>query len=349
MFDRRCQAGVIGGIIIAMLVFSIILPLILYYQRIAEYNTVQAETGIKYIEEQAREILNVRALSLDEVTPSPGHPVIEAVNVGSIPVTLKRIWLIKDSKVDMLIDISESEIDLIDLALNGENLPGGEVPTLQPGYTLRITLKTISLKDATNYVFYLESDRGILHPRRSVQPLIPSESGEFPKSLSEILGPTFLDFFSFRWYYYDDKSRTLTPWPDGYESFTIPAGSKVAFGVYVCNKDPQNRTITLDEYTHMWMYYSGSGGELKKSEFYIVSVDSDGKVYSYDPNNPIVISYDELAFLVFAASDPKGTKGNNVPGSEGIGYTNLLIHGKVGDLLFSQNIPFVGITFTKGS
>jgi hypothetical protein len=342
VFDRRCQAGVVGGIIIAMLVFSIILPLILYYQRMAEYNTAQAEIGIKYLEEQAREMLNVRALSLDEVTPSLDCPVIEAVNVGSIPVTLKRIWLIKSSKVDMLIDLSE--IDLIDLALNGENLTGGEVPTLQPGYTLRITVKIISLEDAENYVFYLESDRGILHPRRGVQPLIPSESEEFPENLSEILGPTFLDFFSFRWYLYD--GRSLTPWPYGYESFTIPTGSTVAFGVYVCNKDPLKRTIRLDEYTHMWMYYSGSGGELKKSEFYIVGVDPYGGVYPYDPNNPITIDYDQVALLVFAAKDPGSARGNNVPSSGGVGYTNLLIHGFVDDLPFSQNVPFVGITFT---
>ncbi|MEM2740099.1 MAG: hypothetical protein QXQ29_04795, partial [Candidatus Bathyarchaeia archaeon] len=338
MFDRRCQAGVIGGLVIAMLVFSVILPLILYYQRMTEYSSKQAEIGVEYLEKRVREELKIRGLSLDEVSPSPNYPVIEVVNVGAIPVILKRIWLVEDSKVDKLIDITGVNPQVI-LYLNGEIQTGSVAPTLQPGYTARIGLKTISLDKAKRYKFYIESDRGVLHPREA-QPLVPGKpEGNIPSDLSQILGPTFLDFFSFRWYIYE--GNRLTPWPDGYEEFTIPAGSKVAFGVFVCNKDPNKRSITLDEYTHMWMYYSGAGGELKKSEFYIVNI-VDGKVTPY---TPITIDYDQIAFLVFAAEEPGGTKGVNIPSAKGVGYTNLLIHGTVGDLPFSQNIPFVGITF----
>ncbi|MEM2740100.1 MAG: hypothetical protein QXQ29_04800 [Candidatus Bathyarchaeia archaeon] len=352
MLSRRCQAGVIGGLVIAMLVFSVILPLILYYQRMTEYSSKQAETGMKYLEYRAMEILDARGLPYYHVV-SIGHPIIEVSNTGSIPVTLKRLWLLRDSTVVKMIDLKGDNPLIISLHLEEEDrdLKGLRFhPTLQPGYTLSITLD-ISLVEAVEYRFYLESDRGILHPREAVQLLVPG--GKEFEGPQNILGPSRIYFFSFRWYLYNETDGSLTPWPDGYEEFTIPVnilksqggGGKdkydgIVFRINVLNMDFYQRSIGLDEYTHMWMYYSG-GGALQKSEFYIVGVDN-GKVTPY---TPITIPFNGTATLYFLASSedlPQPGKGQSL-----LGYGNLLIHGVIGDLPFSQNIPFVGITFVN--
>jgi hypothetical protein len=356
VFDRRCQAGVIGGIIIAMLVFSIILPLILYYQRIAEYNTVQAETGIKYIEEGAIELLDARGLPYYRIV-STGYPVIEVSNIGSIPVTLKRIWLLKASAIAKIIDLTGDNNLIKDLYLGGRSLKGlYTLPTLQPGDTINITLN-MKLIEAINYYFFVESDRGILHPRGMAQLLVPGgpEFGEPPN----ILGPSRLYFFSFRWYLYNSTDSSLTPWPDGYENYTIPVNALkgggrgggrdkrydgIVFSVKVLNMDFYKRDITLDGDTQIWIYYSGSGGALQTCKFRIVSVDGDGNV-KHDLNNPITIEYGKNATVYFLARSeeiPDPGRGKSL-----IGYGNLLIHGFVDSLPFSQNIPFVGITFVN--
>jgi len=352
VFDRRCQAGVVGGIIIAMLVFSVILPLILYYQRIAEYNTAQAEIGIKYLEEGAIELLDARGLPYYRIV-STGYPVIEVSNIGSIPVTLKRIWLLKASAIAKMIDLTGDNDLIKDLYLEGRSLKGlRTLPTLQPGDTINITLN-MNLIEAINYYFFIESDRGILHPREMAQLLVPGgpEFGE-PQN---ILGSSRIYFFSFRWYLYNGTSGSLTPWRDGYVNYTIPVnalssgggGGKdkkhdgIVFSVRILNMDFYERNIILDGDTHIWIYYSG-GGALQKCKFHIVGVDEGGNVKPYVP---ITIGYGTSVTVYFLAESeevPQPGRGKIL-----IGYGNLLIHGFIGDLPFSQNIPFVGITFVN--
>ncbi len=184
----RGQAGVIGGIVIIAILFSIALPLILQYQRsgqkVVEGSTKKAELMEKRIDE----ILTVRGIPITQETLLSGlAPGFWVNNTGSIPVSIKRIWLTYSNGtiyaiIDMADPLQSGIIESITInpgtpyAYTISSTDQGTLPVLQPGDSMHVKLKP--LPDLDQIYIHVESGLGVMHPRIGEgQPLVPQATG----------------------------------------------------------------------------------------------------------------------------------------------------------------------------
>jgi hypothetical protein len=324
---RKAQAGVIGGIVIAMLIFSIILPLILMYQQTAGYISTQSIVELNFLNEKLKE--NIAAVG------SKDGSEITATNEGSIQVTLVRLWLVRNSYVELVIDIKPGAGGIItDVLIDGKPV-AGIMPTLKPGSTLTIRLDASKLTNLNQLYFYLESDRGVLHPREKAQPLV--EIPGIPPEIIEFLaqthfGPIIYWFFSLE--YYEVQTRRGKDWidlSDGYEGFVLPSKEDIVLAIMVTNYDPQHRSITIDSRSQIELYPI-KPTEASEQKFSIVSVDNNGYIKNFDS---ITLGYGESTRLYFRGSTPnKSTEA----------FLSIVLLGNFSDgSVYGQSIAVVGV------
>jgi len=325
---RSSQATIIGGIIIISLVFSVVLPLILLYQRVAEYTSSQAIVELNFLNERFRESLSVRG--------SEDASTITVNNTGPITVTLIRLWFLRNSKIEYIVDLTLPNSIVVSLTLDGETLDKLP-PTLKPGSILKINLA--NLENPSQLSFYLESDRGVLHPREKAEPLIPPKTEieeivkrEVIEYLAETqFGPMTLWFFSFR--YYNVSKNRLLNYPDGWlPGFEVPSNSYIAFAINITNYDPQKRNLLITSDSYMKLYHEklGIGNYIN---FKIKSVDNVGNIIDF---SGIEVGYGDTVSLIFV--------GEKQTPQSGSGYVTLVIQGQFNDgTPLVQNIPAIGI------
>jgi len=324
---KKAQAEVIGGIVIATLIFSIILPLILMYQQTAGYVSTQSIVELNFLNEKLKEkIVAVGSKDASE---------IKATNEGSIQVTLVRLWLVRNSYVELVIDIKRGVGDIItDILIDGKRIEG-IVPILQPGSTLTIRLDASKLTNPNQLYFYLESDRGVLHPREKAQPLV--EIPEIPPEIIEFLaqtqfGPIIYWFFSLE--YYEVQKLRGKYWidlSDGYEGFVLPSNKDIVLSVNITNYDPQQRSIIIDSRSQIELY-SIKTGESFEERFSIISVDDNGYIKDFDN---IVLDYGKSARLYFRG---------NTPNKPTEAFLSIVLVGEFSDgSVYGQSIAVVGV------
>ncbi|MDQ6964598.1 MAG: hypothetical protein Q9M13_06720, partial [Mariprofundales bacterium] len=170
---RRGQAGVIGGIIILAIIFSIAVPLLIHYQKGSETIVTKMSEKVNVAYERLNEKLEVQGIPLtSENILADLVPGVFINNTGTQPATIKRLWLLwKNGTIYAIIDLSNyTASNLVErVTLNPGTaqetlLQPGQLPTLQPGETMHVKL-TLTLEEAQNMAVYAETTRSILHPR----------------------------------------------------------------------------------------------------------------------------------------------------------------------------------------
>ncbi|MCS7112872.1 MAG: hypothetical protein NZ955_02810 [Candidatus Bathyarchaeota archaeon] len=241
----------------------------------------------------------------------------------------------RGAKIEYIVDLIPPNSIVLGLTVDGKK-PDKLPPTLKPGSTLKISLA--SLRNPQEVFLYIESDRGVLHPRERAEPLIPPRTEieeiirrEVVDYLAETqFGPITLWFFSFT--YYNVSSNRLLNYPGGgLPGFEVPANKRIAFVVNITNYDPRGRAINITKDSYMKMYHEKLGlGQY--INFNIVTV-KDGRIL---PFNELKVRYGEKVNLVFVGEKDTPQKGS--------GYVTMVIQGyfEDGEPLV-QNIPAVGI------
>ncbi len=170
---KRGQAGVIGGIIILAIIFSIAVPLLIHYQKGSETIVTKMSEKVNVAYERLNEKLDVQGVPLtSENILADLVPGVFINNTGTQPATVKRLWLLwKNGTIFAIIDLANyTASNLVErITLNPGTpqetlLQPGQLPTLQPGETMHIKL-TLTLEEAQNLAVYAETTRSILHPR----------------------------------------------------------------------------------------------------------------------------------------------------------------------------------------
>lgn len=135
-----------------------------------------------------------------------------------------------------------------------------------------------------------------------------------------------MDFPTFR-YYEVQGGNKLGPAQYG---FTIPAQKYTVFGVYLNNLDESRKNINLTEHSCIWLIVPGSA----KSEFWRITKVLNGTLEeSFDFQ---VLEYGKPTLVFFGK-----TKGEKL--ANNIAAVNILLHGKIGDRDYGQNIPFISL------
>lgn len=169
--------------------------------------------------------------------------------------------------------------------------------------------------------------------------------------MAQGFGSIVIDFRSFRYFTYDGD--TLQPWPDGNIGFRVDTSLPVAYGALFKNLDPYIETLVLDSESNICLIYrkGGGGGSFHWKRWYIVNVDSDtGTITSTSRGSyaPISLGYGEPKFIVFASAndlEEDDFSEQSTPSDEQLCPISLMVFGEIDSQPYSQNIPFVSISF----
>jgi len=158
--------------------------------------------------------------------------------------------------------------------------------------------------------------------------------------LAQGIGYLAMDFDSFRYFEYDGDD--LKDYPTGIPDYNVPHKVDVAFSIILTNLDPQHRTMRLDLYSQMWLYFPAVPGA-GPFVWYIVN-EVDGNIST--PYSDVSIGYGETKLLVFASEQAGGFIKVSLTHPQVLNKlcaVNLCLHGKIGDADYGQNIPFVSL------
>lgn len=277
---KRGQAGVIGGIIILAILFSIAIPLILTYQKGSQAIVSNVAEKVNVAYERFSERLVIRGIpATTENLLADLVPGIYVNNTGTTPATLKRIWLLySNGTIYKIIDLSNyggGEIDRIVLnpgTSHEELISPGRLPTLQPGEVLLIKFN-IPFEIAENLVVKVETTRSVIHPRMGetgYQQLIPpveTTAGAEVQTLTAWRG-VYTPVSGFILQGYDDimKSCIVSQFTPPLRVTTIGTNSKDSLGF--------ERWFILDDPEYPGFYWVGVK--------VIVQGWSNGRIRFYD-------------------------------------------------------------------
>lgn len=156
------------------------------------------------------------------------------------------------------------------------------------------------------------------------------------------IGFMALDFNAFRYFSYDTNiPNKLEDYPAGVHSYNVPRRPEIAFGITLTNYDPLKRTIQLNQYSQVWMYFPKSPGQ--SLVWHIMNVEPDGTITT--PYSPISLAYRQTRLLVLASKEPSSFGKVSIPSAvKNLPCAlNLLLLGTVGSNDYGQNIPFVSL------
>jgi len=256
-------------------------------------------------------------------------------NKGPVSAQVLTFWVL---------DENNGEYKVTDLRESNYNL--------NPGDTQRITIEVPILGVESDHTFnsWFVTARGNLIPVEEERFIIVAQ-------LAQGIGSMALDFYTFRYFTYNityPNSPQLINYPEGNTSFTVPHNTPIAFGVVLTNLDPSRETITFDKYSQLWLYFPITAPGAKDYAWYIVNVnEKDGTIQS--SYSEISIDHGDTKLIVFASYKP----GSFIPKDDKVSVTNpnvkntlcavnLLLHGRLGDGDYGQNIPFVSLYVTTG-
>jgi hypothetical protein len=170
----------------------------------------------------------------------------------------------------------------------------------------------------------------------------PEGQSTYPKV---IMGALVLDFDKFRYFtFMGNPYNQLVDYPNGVIGFDVPQQEYIAFGCYLTNVDPMNRTMVIDSHSLFWQPGRPS---VPEGAWFIVNVNATGRVAT--TYSPITLGHGETKMLIFASANDLnigGFKRLTTPNVDTTVATNLLIHGSLGPSPYAQNIPFVSLFYT---
>lgn len=218
---------------------------------------------------------------------------------------------------------------------------------LNPGDTLNLA--------GTNAIMVTIVGSGTLHQfnswfvtaRGNTVPL-ERERGIIVAQLAQGIGSLALDFYTFRYFEYEtDPPNKLKNYPAGNASFAIPHGKPIAFGIVLTNLDPSKQSITFDKYSQVWLYCPEAIGAFKAEPpvWYIVNVNEDNGTIQASYSE-IPINYGDAKLIIFASETADSFSKVQLTKEDyanKLFAVNLMLHGKLVDRDYGQNIPFVSL------
>jgi len=164
--------------------------------------------------------------------------------------------------------------------------------------------------------------------------------GVIVAEVAQGIGLMALDFMTFRYFLYNGSNK-LANYPAGVHSYNVPRTPEIAFGITLTNYDPLKRTIQLNQYAQVWLYFPKAPGQ--SLVWHIVNVDSNGTITT--PYSPISLAYRQTRLNVFASANPRSFSKVSIPAAvkDLPCALNLLLLGTVGSDDYGQNIPFVSL------
>jgi len=239
-----------------------------YFQAVKEKNQLEVDRLNERLSAE-----NVNYIVSDDVVSVE----VDLRNEGPLSVHLTTLWVL---------DTTIRKYGFND-TLN-INLKPGEMLILRGPDAIKVTIE-----DADNiHVFnsWFVTTRGNLVP-------LGKERGIIVAQLAQGIGSLALNFSAFRFFTYESTTK-LANYPQGIISFNVPSRTYIAFGVILTNLDPSKQTITLNQYSQVWLYFPKAPGQ--SIVFYIVNVETDGTIKT--PYSPITIAFGETKLVTFASS-----------------------------------------------
>ncbi|UCC33076.1 MAG: hypothetical protein JSW53_04625 [Candidatus Bathyarchaeota archaeon] len=252
---------------------------------------------------------------------------ISITNKGAVTAHLVDLWITEFNTT-----VNWHKLFLIDYHVNsGDTISviGADIdiPELDPRLTYDVKIVTERGNIAVGTYSYSES-------------VLPPQPGDYP---TIIIGALMLDLEHVRYFSFTHTFNRLSNYPEGIRGFNVPATTDLAFGCFLTNVDPANRTIVLDQHSLMWFTIPVSDVPHNKW-WYIVNVADDGTISS--TYSDIVLEHGETKLIVFASDDAVNVSGfgrQDTPKGGVSVSVFLLFHGTIGGEPYGQNIPFVSL------
>lgn len=251
---------------------------------------------------------------------------VTLTNIGAVATQIINLWVF-----DTTIQIYGFNNTLVSLDVN---LNPGEILYLRGSDAIMISMPGASSTD--NFNSWFVTGRGNTVAIEKTEQVIIAQ-------VAQGIGLLGLDFNAFRYFFYDnDIPNKLQDYPAGVRGFSVPRRPEIAFGITLTNYDPLKRTIILNQYSQVWIYFPKAPNY--PHVWHIMNVNSNGTITT--PYSPIYLAYRQTKLLIFASKDPGSF--NPVTISSAVKdknpcALNLLLLGTVGSDDYGQNIPFVSL------
>jgi hypothetical protein len=288
-----------------------------------EYNQ-----AVKQINQLDIERLNEKVTaSYVNYTVSAGKVYVNVIvsNEGSLSAKIVTLWVVDTNAQTYGFN------NTLDIDLNP-----GETIDFREDTAIVVTVPSSS--PSHTFSSWFVTARGNTIPLEGEQNVIIAQ-------LSQGIGSLALDFYTFRYFEYTSE-YDLKNYPIGNTNFTIPHNTPIAFGILLTNLDPSKETIILDMHSQVWLYCPEviGGTKAEPPVWYIVNVNENGTIQ--EPYSEISINYGEAKLIIFASKTP-GTFSKieltHQDYANKLFAVNLMLHGKLGDIDYGQNIPFVSV------
>jgi len=244
-------------------------------------------------------------------------------NVGAVAAQIINLWVF-----DTTLQKYGFNDTIVSLNLN---LNPGQILYLREAEAITVSIPGAGSAD--NFNAWFVTARGNTVPVEKTEEVIISQ-------VAQGIGLMALDFMTFRYFLYNGSSK-LANYPAGVRSYNVPRTPEIAFGITLTNYDPLKRTIQLNQYAQVWLYFPKAPGQ--SLVWHIVNVDSNGTITT--PYSPISLAYRQTRLNVFASANPGSFSKVSIPAAvKNLPCAlNLLLLGTVGSDDYGQNIPFVAL------
>jgi len=325
---------VIGTVFLILIIFMITTNVLLWsFLKNAEYNRAVMERN----EEEAQRSTEKIAVSDVSYNAEAGSVWVEGIvtNEGPVPVQIKTLWVLHKTTQ------KHGYNDMVDI-----NLKAGDTLNFTESQALTVAIDGLDINSSDAFASWFVTARGNLIPLEEEHKWIQynitninNTSGGYPKV---VLGALMLDLENFRYFTYASYDQ-FGNYPNGLRGYNAPAATDLAFGCFLTNVDPANRTIVLDSHSVMWFTLPVSDVPHNRW-WYIVNVADDGTISPSYSN--VVLEHGETELIVFASAADTGdlsfSRQNTPKGGVSVSVF-LLIHGTIGGQPYGQNIPFVSV------
>lgn len=320
---------VVGTVFLILIIFMVTTNVLLWsFLKNAQYNQAVMERN----EEEAHR--STEKISFSNVTydveVTKVLVEVKVTNEGPVPVQITTLWVL-----DTIIR-KYGYNDAVNI-----NLKAGDTLDFTGSNALTVTMEHSGVPDA--FTSWFVTARGNLVPleEKGAGTLVIVQESGYPKL---VLGALVLDFDKFRYYsYVSYPYNQLANYPDGTISYNIPKQEYVAYGSYLTNVDPANRTMIIDSHSLLWQPGRPS---VPEGAWFIVNVNDTGRVQT--TFSPITIGPRETKLIIFASANDLsigGFKRLDPPNVQTTVATFLLIHGTLDATPYAQNIPFVSLFY----
>jgi len=322
--DTKGISTAIGTVLLVLAMFAVSSNVFMWT---ISQNTVYSET-VRESHQTDTDRFNEKVIASDANYTVWGNNVrieVTLTNIGAVAAQMINLWIF-----DTTIQSYGFNDAIVSLNLN---LNPGDTLYLRDSAAIIVSIPGASSAD--NFNSWFVTARGNTVPVETTEEVIISQ-------VAQGIGLMALDFMTFRYFFYNATSpNQLEDYPAGVYSYNVPRTPEIAFGITLTNYDPLKRTIVLNQYTEVWLYFPKAPGQ--SLVWHIMNVESNGTITT--PYSPISLAYRETKLLIFASANPGSFSKVSVPAAiKNLPCAlNLLLLGTVGSDDYGQNIPFVSL------